>query len=398
MISVAEALARVLDGLVPLPTEMVPLGQGVGRVLAEDLVSKTTHPPSDVSAMDGYAVRAEDVDALPTSFKQIGTVAAGATFLGTVGKGETVRIFTGAPVPKGASAIVIQEDAKIDGDRVVVTVAGKIPEGRHIRRSGLDFKVGDRLLKKGQRVNARDIALAAAMNYANLPCTREPLVAMLSTGDELVAPGTELSPSKIVASSSAGISAELHEWGARVRDLGIAKDEPAEIRSKISLADGCDILITLGGASVGDHDLVRSSLQPMLQVDFWKIAMRPGKPLIYGRLGEVPFLGLPGNPVSAFVCALLFLKPMIFRLLGDVDSPCRFLPARLSTSMLQNDRRQDYVRCRLKYLETGEVIAAPLPLQDSSMLSSLAAADGLIVRPPEDPLKMSGEIVQVLVF
>lgn len=398
MISVGEAQARIVDGLMPLKAEPVLLAHALNRVLADDIMSKTTQPPSDVSAMDGYAVRAEDVGALPASLKLIGTVAAGAIFHGEVRSGEAVRIFTGAPVPKGASTIVIQESTTLNGNTVLIAGGVSSAAGRHIRRSGLDFRKGDCLLAKGRKLTSRDIALAAAMNYSSLPCTRQPLVAVLATGDELVAPGSELSATNIVASSSAGISADVTAWGGRVRDLGIACDDSGEIQSKASMAEGCEILITLGGASVGDHDLVQKSLQPKLQVNFWKISMRPGKPLIFGKFGSMPFLGLPGNPVSALVCALLYLKPMIFRLLGASELPWRFVSAKLAISLPENDQRQDYVRCHLQYSQSGEATAHPLSVQDSSMLGAFSSADGLIVRPPLDPRKSANDPVRVLVF
>ena len=394
MLSVAEAQAKVVEGLKPLASERVSLAAALGRVLSADVAANRTQPPSDVSAMDGYAVRAQDVAALPATLRLIGSVAAGATFAGNVGKGETVRIFTGAPVPKGATTIVIQENVKAEGDAVRV-VDGAAPAGRHIRRAGLDFKKGDKLLKAGRRLTPRDIALAAAMNHATLPCARPPRVAILATGDELVAPGGELGPAQIVGSSSFGLAAQALEWGATVRDLGTAKDTVDDIRFKAATSEGCDLFVTLGGASVGDHDLVQKALSPDLKVTFWKIAMRPGKPLIFGRYNSIPFLGLPGNPVSALVCALLFLKPMIFRLLGSSEVPWRMSTARLAGAVAANDQRQDYVRCHVVAQADGDV-AEPFPVQDSSMLKTYAFADGLIVRPPGDPARNAGDSVSVL--
>lgn len=395
MLSVAEAQAKVVDGLKALASEDVPLAAAHRRVLATDVTANRTQPPADVSAMDGYAVRHQDVATLPASLKLIGSVAAGATFHGNVGKGEAVRIFTGAPVPKGATTIVIQENTKADGD-VVNVVDGVAPAGRHIRRAGLDFKTGDALLKRGHRMSARDIALAAAMNHATVPCVRAPRVALLATGDELVMPGSPLSGAQIVGASSFGLAANILNWGGAVRDLGIARDDVDDLRSKAAMADGCDVFVTMGGASVGEHDLIQSALQPELMVSFWKIAMRPGKPLIFGRYAGIPFLGLPGNPVSAMVCALLFLKPMLFRLLGASETPWRTSIATLTSAVGENDNRQDYVRCALTRDETGALFAEPFPVQDSSMLRPLAAADGLIVRAIADPARASGESVSVL--
>lgn len=394
MLSVAEAQAKVLDGLKRLGPEQVSLAAATGRVLANDVAANRTQPPFDVSAMDGYAVRAQDVATLPMTLKIVGTVAAGSMFDRSLAKGEAVRIFTGAPVPKGASTIVIQENTKADGDTVHV-MDGAAPAGRHIRRAGLDFKKGDKLLKAGRVLTARDVSLAAAMNHAALPCVRQPRVAILATGDELVPPGGEPGPAQIIASSSAGLGANALAWGATIRDLGIARDRIDDIRFKAAASDGADVFVTLGGASVGDHDLVQKALAPELKVSFWKIAMRPGKPLIFGKYRSIPFLGLPGNPVSAFVCAQLFLKPMIAKLLGRADLPPT-LNARLAGTLAANDERQDYVRCRLRAESDGTLSAEPFPVQDSSMLRLLAHADGLIVRPAGDPARGQGDTVTVL--
>ncbi len=394
MLSVAEAQAKVLEGLKRLGQEQVSLAAATGRVLATDVAANRTQPPFDVSAMDGYAVRAQDVATLPTTLKVVGAVAAASMFDRSLAKGEAVRIFTGAPVPKGASTIVIQENTKAEGDTVHV-VDGAAPAGRHIRRAGLDFKKGDKLLKAGRVLTARDVSLAAAMNHAALPCVRQPRIAILATGDELVAPGGGAGPAQIIASSSAGLGANALAWGATIRDLGIARDRIDDIRFKAAASDGADLFVTLGGASVGDHDLVQKALAPELKVSFWKIAMRPGKPLIFGKYRSIPFLGLPGNPVSAFVCAQLFLKPMIAKLLGRNDlAPT--LTARLAGRLAPNDERQDYVRCGLRTETDGTLSAEPFPVQDSSMLRLLAHADGLIVRPASDPARGEGDTVTVM--
>jgi molybdopterin molybdotransferase len=395
MLSVTEAQAKVVEGLKPLGSEAVSLGGALGRVLSADIAANRTQPPADVSAMDGYAVRAQDVATLPATLKQIGSVAAGATFSGSVGKGEAVRIFTGAPVPKGANTIVIQENVKAEGD-VVRVVDGAAPAGRHIRRAGLDFKKGDKLFKAGHRLSARDLALIAAMNHPTAPCTRPPRVCILATGDELMPPGSELGPAQIVGSSSFGLSASVLEWGGTVRDIGIARDTIDDIRMKAEVSDGCDVFVTLGGASVGEHDLIQKALTPDLKVGFWKIAMRPGKPLIFGRYKSIPFLGLPGNPVSAMVCALLFLKPMILRLLGASEPAWRITQARAAVALPANEQRQDYVRCHLVRQADGSDVAEPFPVQDSSMMRTYAFADALIVRPPGDPAKAPGDLVSVL--
>jgi len=396
MLSVADAQAKVVEDLQTLKSEQVSLDATLGRVLAADIAANRTQPPVDVSAMDGYAVKAQDVAALPATLKVIGSVAAGARFQGTVGKGEAVRIFTGAPVPKGATTIVIQENTKVDGNTLRV-VDGAAPTGRHIRRAGIDFRKGDKLLKSGRRLTPRDIALAAAMNHPTLPCTGQPRIGVLATGDEIVRPGTEPGPSQIVGSSSHGLMAAVLAWGGTVRDLGIARDQIEDLRSKAAAADGCDVLVTLGGASVGEHDLIQKALAPELKVGFWKIAMRPGKPLIFGHYGAIPFLGLPGNPVSAMVCALLYLKPMIYRLMGSEEAPWRQSRARLASPLPANDVRQDYMRCHLRPDDDGGPdVAEPFPIQDSSMLRPYAQADALIVRPPGDPARAAGDAVSVL--
>ena len=395
MHSVAEAQAKVLEGLKVLGSEQVSLSAALGRTLSADVAANRTQPPSDVSAMDGYAVRAQDVASLPAALKVVGSAPAGAPYAGAVGKGEAVRIFTGGVIPKGATTIVIQENTKRDGDTVHV-VDGAAPSGRHIRRAGIDFKKGDKLLKAGRRLTARDLALAAAMNHPSLPCTRQPRVAILATGDELVPPGKEAGPAQIIASTGFGLAAHVLEWGGTVRDLGIARDTVEDIRFKALTSDGADLFVTLGGASVGDHDLVQKALAPELKVAFWKIAMRPGKPLVFGRYQTIPFLGLPGNPVSAMVCALLDLKPMIFRMLGANEPVWRTGRARLATALGPNEDRQDYVRCHIRNDPDDGDQAEPFPVQDSSLLKPLAQAEALIVRPPRDPAKAAGDVVSLL--
>jgi molybdopterin molybdotransferase len=392
MLSVAEAQARVLAGLTPLPPEDVPLAQASGRVLAADVQARLTNPPCDVSAMDGYAVRHSARD----SFAVVGEAQAGGSFGGTVGEGDAVRIFTGAPVPSGADSIIIQENVERRGDQIRLLEGNVIQPGKHIRRAGLDFSRGDILLKAGRRLRARDIALAAAMNCATLSCARRPRIAILATGDELVLPGGAPGPNQIISSSPSGLAAEIESWGGIAVPLGIARDTIEDIRARLSDASTFDVVITIGGASVGDYDLVQSALAPELSVDFWKIAMRPGKPLVSGKFRGVTFLGLPGNPVSAFVCSLLFLKPLIMRLTGCLEAPHQLVPATLTQPMAANDVRQDYCRATLAQDEDGWLMATPLPIQDSGMLRFLAAAGGLIVRPPHDPARAAGSTVRVL--
>src|SRR5438552_1816825 len=317
---VAEALARVLAGAEPLAMEAAPLAEAHGRVLAADVKALRTQPPADISAMDGYAVRAADVASVPARLKLIGEVAAGHPFDGTVGAGEAARIFTGGVVPAGADTIVIQENTAREGDTVVVnTSAGK---GRHIRVAGLDFAQGAVLLARGRRLTDRDLALAAAMNHPTVPVHRRPKIAVLATGDELVMPGKAPGIGEIVHSNGYATMALARQEGAEVIDLGIAPDRLEETAAAIrrARASVADVLVTSGGASVGEHDLVQNALASEgLALSFWKVAMRPGRPMMHGRLGAIHVLGLPGNPVSAYVCAVLFLVPLIRRLAGRSD-------------------------------------------------------------------------------
>jgi len=397
LIAVEEALARILDGAAPLGEERVALPAAAGRVLAEDLAASRGQPPFAASAMDGYAVRGADLGKPPARLKIIGEVPAGAVFSGKVGPGEAARIFTGAPLPRGADTVVIQENTERDGDTVTVMDAAAL--GANVRPAGLDFREGDVLLNAGLRLEPRHLALAAAMNHARLPVRRRPRVGVLATGDELVAPGTEPGPGQIVSSNSAGIAALVTRAGGEAVDLGIARDEAAALAAGIGAArkKGVDVLVTLGGASVGDHDLVMRALEAEgLKLDFWRVAMRPGKPLMFGRLAGMRVLGLPGNPVSAIVCGLIFLKPLIAALLGldaAADGPATAL---LGAEVAANDRRQDYLRAGLQRNEQGQWVATPFGQQDSSMLALLARADCLIVRPPHAPALKAGASVEIL--
>jgi molybdopterin molybdotransferase len=327
--------------------------------------------------------------------KVVGASRAGERFHGTLGPRQTVRIFTGAPVPEGADAILIQENAARDGD--AITVTEPVAAGRHIRRAGLDFRAGEVLLAENRLLDARALALAAAMGHGVLPVRRRPRVAVLANGDELVPPGIEPGPDQIVSSNGLGLAAFVRELGGEPIDLGIAPDNREEISAFVARASGADILVVAGGASVGEHDLVQSALADRgMTLDFWKIAMRPGKPLMVGRLGAMRVLGLPGNPVSALVCSHIFLKPLVRAMLG-LPIAADLVPARLGTAMGENDNRQDYVRARLKTVD-GERIVTPFGVQDSSMLATLAAADALIVRPVRAPAIAAGAPVTVLIL
>lgn len=396
MLSVAEAQSNVLNGVSVLASETVALEHAAGRILASDLAARVTNPPSDVSAMDGYAVRAEDTRLANGRLRVTGTSAAGAGFRGRVEPGCAVRIFTGAPMPVGSDAVVIQENVTREGDAIVLHADGHVATGRHVRRAGLDFRAGDVLLERGRRLGARELSLSASMNHAALPCVRRPRVAVLATGDELVPPGTPPGPDQIVSSTPAGLAADIARWGGEPVLLGIAHDTVDDIRAKLADAASFDILVTIGGASVGDYDLVQKALAPELALQFWKIAMRPGKPLIHGTFRGARLLGLPGNPVSAFVCAQLFLKPLILALMGATEPAWTFVEARLGSDVGANDTRQEYARAQIERAADGTLVVRPLPVQDSSMLRFLATADGLIVRPPHDPARRAGEPVTVL--
>ncbi len=315
MISVDEAFEQVMSGISPLHAEDISVADGLDRVLAEDVASRVTQPPDAMSAMDGYAVRAEDVASVPVTLTQIGESAAGNGYNGKIGPGETVRIFTGAPLPDGADAIIIQEDTDTDGDQI--TVLEGVAAGRYVRPAGLDFAEGDVLLKAPKRLNSRDIALICAMNVPWISVMRRPRVAILSTGDELVMPGESIGPNQIISSNSIGLSAFVEAAGGTPINLGIAKDTAESLQEKLGGIAGADMLVTIGGASVGDYDLIESVLgKEGLDINFGKVAMRPGKPLIFGKIMGIPMLGLPGNPVSAGVTSALFLKPAIDKMLG----------------------------------------------------------------------------------
>lgn len=393
MIPVAEAVTRIVSAFKPVGAETVEIGKAAHRVLAEDTHARMDQPPAPMSAMDGYAVYAADAAKMPATLKVIGTAPAGHPFPGKVGAGEAVRIFTGGVVPEGADAIVIQEDTDASGDTVTVKEAARA--GKHIRKAGLDFRNGDVLAKAGHRLTSRDLSLLAAGDIPLLPVRRRPRIALAATGDELTPPGAPRNPGAIVASSGYGLSAMIEGWGGTVLDLGIVPDTVEAVAALPKRAEGADLLVTLGGASVGEHDLIQKALGPEgFELDFWKIAMRPGKPLIFGRLGTLPLLGLPGNPVSTLVCAILFLKPAIAAML-DTDTSAPLSTARLAGELRANDRRQDYIRARLERRD-GELWAAPFPIQDSSMLSAIAAADALIVRAPNTPAAGAGARVDIL--
>lgn len=394
LLPVEEARLRILAGVRPLARERVGVGDALGRTLAADLVARRDQPPCAVSAMDGYAVSAADLERVPATLALVGAASAGHAWPHPVAAGETVRIFTGAPVPEGADAIVIQENAsQADGQ---VTVAEPVAPGRYIRRQGLDFRRGETLLTAACRLGPRELALAAAMGHGALEVRRKPIVAILATGSELVPPGATPRPGQIVSSNSVALAGLVELWGGVALDLGIARDDLRATRKALAGAQGADVLVTTGGASVGEHDLVRQALmEEGYKLGFWKIAMRPGKPLMFATRGRRRALGLPGNPVSAIVCARVFLKPLLAALLG-LSSTESAMQARLAEPLPANDERQDYLRARLDRAADGTLTATAFKVQDSSMQRTLALADGLIVRPPYDQPQPAGAMVTVL--
>jgi molybdopterin molybdotransferase len=397
MLAVEQALERITGAFAPLQSEWVELGAAEGRVLVRDLIAGRDQPPRAISAMDGYAVRAADLATGRARLRVIGEVPAGRSHEGRVGPGEAVRIFTGAPVPEGADAIALQENAAPHGDGDV-TLEGRVEPGTFVRPAGLDFRAGETVLEAGRRLTARDLGLAAAMGRVWLPVRRRPRVGLLATGDELVLPGEPALPHQIISSNSVTLAAMLDAWGAEAVDLGIVADESAAFRDLLPALSGVDLLVTLGGASVGDKDLVRSALgEAGLELDFWRIAMRPGKPLLFGAFRGTPLLGLPGNPVSAGVCAILFVRGVIMRLLG-LDPAPPYLPAFLACDLPPNDRREEFLRGTLRTDEDGRLLASPAEQQDSSMFRTFARADCLVRRAAHAPAMSAGTRVSVLML
>jgi molybdopterin molybdotransferase len=401
MITVEEALKRVLASAeTPLDEEKVALAAAYGRVLARDLEVLRTQPPFMNSAMDGYAVRAADTANVSAEMTVIGESAAGRAFGGAVRPGEAVRIFTGAPMPEGADAIVIQEDVKREGERI--RLSGTVHAGDNVREAGMDFRAGEALMAAGRRLTPRDVALAAAANHVELAVRKRARVAILATGDELVAPGGTLGPAQIVASNNFAVAGVVEACGGVAIDLGIAVDELSALTEAVGRARDAkaDVLVTLGGASVGDYDLVQQALIGAgMELGFWRIAMRPGKPLMHGKLGAMRVLGLPGNPTSSMVCAILFLRPLLRALHGEPDPGADLSePARLAFDLPMNGPRQDYMRASLSRGADGILVATPAESQDSSLVKTMARADGLIVRPPHAEAAKAGEMCRVIPF
>ncbi|MDX2265924.1 MAG: molybdopterin molybdotransferase MoeA [Hyphomicrobiales bacterium] len=394
LMSFEAALAHILDGAGPLcePPEAAPLNAALGRILARDVVAGRDQPPFASSAMDGYALGPAEA----ACWTVVGEASAGRAFRREVKAGEAVRIFTGAPVPRGCDRILIQENSVRENERLRADAVP--PPGAHIRSAGLDFRAGETLLHAGRKLTPRDLMLAAGANLPALAVAAKPVIAILATGDELVAPGALPRDDQIVASGSTGVAAMVARSGGAPLDLGVARDDPADLDKKIAAARGAHVLVTIGGASVGDYDLVEPALRRAgAIIDLHKIAMRPGKPLMAGRIGEMRVLGLPGNPVSAMICAWAFLTPLLKRLLGDLTPDEPPAPAKLAAPLPQNGDRLHFMRAQTAPSPHGGAPRVrPLPDQDSSLMAALARADRLIIRPPFAPALAEGDSVDAI--
>lgn len=392
LIAVAEAHARLMRLFEPLEAEEVPLERAAGRVLAHDVAAARAQPPFDAAAMDGYALHS--ADARPGArLRVVGVSAAGARFEGAIGPGEAVRIFTGAPVPPDADMVVIQEEVDALGDEILLHA--ELDRGGNIRPAGNDFAAGARVAAP-RRLRPADLALLAAMNAGRVAVARRPVVALIPTGDELVMPGEDPGPDQIVCSNGVGLKALLEGAGAEARLLPIARDTPESLEASFALARSADLVVTLGGASVGDFDLVQKTAVGLgMTLDFYRVAMRPGKPLMAGRLGATPLVGLPGNPVSAMVTGRLFLVPAVERMLGLPGDLPVMQPARLEQPLGPNGPRAHYMRARVTQGEGGWA-CAPFARQDSALLSILGEANALMLRPPRDPARAPGDMMEFL--
>ncbi|MCX8475995.1 MAG: molybdopterin molybdotransferase MoeA [Sphingomonas sp.] len=388
LLPIAEALSRLLALASPLAVERVPLAGAAGRWAAADMHARRTQPSADLSAMDGYAIRFAD---LPGPWRVIGESAAGRAFAGEAQPGDAVRIFTGAPLPPGTDTVMVQEEAAREDDRLLLAGEGPATLGRNVRRRGLDFSEGDLLIRTGERLTPARLALAGTAGHGEVMVRRKVRVAIAATGDELVAPGAPVGEAQLPETNRLMLAAQLADLPVELVDLGILPDREEALEDAFRAVDA-DLLVTSGGASVGDHDLVQPALKAAgAVIDFWRIALRPGKPMMAGRLGDTIVLGLPGNPVSAFVTALLFVRPLVAHLAGAADPLPRPRPATLGEPLAQNGERTDYLRAEIR---DGRVLASTL--QDSAMLQTLARATCLIVREPHAPAASAGDSVEIL--
>jgi molybdopterin molybdotransferase len=401
LLPVQDALALILASANHTTTiESISIHAAYGRILATDLHAKRTQPPVAMSAMDGYAVRFCDMTTTPAPLKLIGQSAAGCGFIGELAPKTCIRIFTGAPIPNGADTVIIQENTTQNNDQI--TILDAPTKGKNIRNKGIDFCKDDLLLAAGTHLGAAELALAAAMNHSSIDVHKRPRIGILATGDELVEAGTSPLPHQIISSNTLSISALAQESGAEIIDLGIAPDNIDILATIISKAHDMqlDVLVTSGGASVGDHDLVQDALHSLgCAPDFWRIAMRPGKPMMFGKLGNMRVLGLPGNPVASYVCSLIFLQPLIRALQGDPDAGRDISQvAILGCDMPENDKRQDYLRASAVFSNNALPVVTPFEMQDSSMLSTLAKADCLLIREPFAAVAKGGDLCRVIVL
>ena len=393
LLPVADALAQITKAMPLMGVETIALADGLGRILAKDVQAEVSHPPHDVSAMDGYAVASADPKEDNPKLQVIGESAAGHPFDGALKPQSAVRIFTGAYLPQGADAIVIQEDTHQDGDHV--TILEKPPAGKYIRKQGQDFAKGDVIAEKGTTLDARRLALIASSGHGTIPVRSKPKVAIISTGDELVSPGETPEHGQIIASNGMFLGHFLKIMGAEAMDFGQIPDDRATLDKAFDQAQKADLIVTTGGASVGKHDGVAQHMTESDGLAFWRIAMRPGKPLIFGHLGKTPLLGLPGNPVSTGVCGMVFLAAAVRALLGQ-DPNAETRHAKLSADLPENDQRQDYLRACLEYDDEGQAWVKAFDQQDSGMFKTFAEADALIIRPPFAPPAASGDVVTIL--
>ena len=389
MISFEQALSKLLFLAKKIDIEVVKIEEACGRVLREETISSRDQPPFDASSMDGYALKKSDK--LPRKkLLVIGKVAAGASFEGSVVEGQAVRIFTGAPMPTGTNSVLIQEDA-VEVENVI-TIQDKVEENDFIRKKGCDYKAGKTLLQKGVILKSFDIALLASMNFPLLTVTRRPIVSIISTGDELIFPGNSPKPNQIVASNTYGLKALINKWGAIGHILPIARDNKTSLEKALDLAVPADLVITIGGASVGEHDYVNEVFNTInVKHSFYKVAMRPGKPILAGKNKNTIFMGLPGNPVSALVCAHLFLKPLIGKMLGTVELNNIEKKAYLANDLAENTGRKHFMRAFLK----NDILEIPSD-QDSSLLSVLQKSNALAIRQPNEKAAKKGDQISYL--